>query len=373
MNIETLPTVLAAGVIIAAAAAPCPAGEYAIPDPAAPGAGGCVSGELIYPLDEKPTPQCHASTIEATPGGLVAAWFGGKGEGAADVGIWVSRNTGSGWSKAVEVVDGGDLQEKEYPCWNPVLFLPDTGPLMLFYKVGPNPRRWWGCLVTSADGGTTWSAPRRLGTSEKLGKGNPNLIGPVKNPPIQRGGRIICPSSTEHDGWRTHFEITADGGKTWQVVGPINDGKTFGTIQATILTHPGDRLQILCRSRSKPVISQAWSDDGGRTWGPVTAAPLPNPNAGVCGVTLADGRHLLVYNHTVRGGGFPSGRNMLNVAVSGDGKAWTPVLTLERQKGEYSYPTVIQAPGGRVHVTYTYRRRSIKHVVLDPAKLEGGS
>ena len=28
--------------------------------------------------------------------------------------------------------------------------------------------------------------------------------------------------------------------------------------------------------------------------------------------------------------------------------------------------SVIQASDGKVHITYTYRRRSVKHVILDP-------
>ena len=61
---------------------------------------------------------------------------------------------------------------------------------------------------------------------------------------------------------------------------------------------------------------------------------------------------------------------MLNVAVSADGKDWQAALILENQRGEHSYPSVIQASDGLVHITYTYHRRRIKHVVLNPAKLK---
>lgn len=340
-----------------------------MPAVAKPGENGYVNGELIYSLDNKPTPECHASTIAETKSGLVAAWFAGTHENHADVGIRVARHDGAKWLESVEVADGSEGEVKDHPCWNPVLFQPKNGPLMLFYKVGPNPRDWWGMLITSKDDGKTWSKPHKLGKDQKLGS-NSNLIGPVKNKPIQLpDGSILCPSSTEHDGWRAHFELTGDLGKTWQVIGPINDGKEFGTIQPSILTYPDGKMQVLCRSRQS-VIAQSFSNDGGKTWSKMTGTELPNPNAGTDAVTLRDGRQLLVYNHTVRRGPFPSGRNMLNVAISKDGQDWKPALTLERARGEYSYPAVIQASDGRVHITYTYQRRSVKHVVLDPRQVK---
>ncbi len=321
---------------------------------------GYLEGEMVFDLDKRPTPQCHASTIVESSSGLVAAWFGGAGEGNRDVGIWLSRHDGKAWSAPVEVADGAQSPTERYPCWNPVLFKSKSGRLMLFYKVGPSPSKWWGMLKTSSDDAKTWSEPRKLGKDRSVG----HLIGPVKNKPVcLEDGSILCPSSTEHDGWRVHFEITGDGGKTWNVIGPIDDEKGFGAIQPSILTHGDGKLQVLCRSR-KSVVTQSWSEDGGSTWSKMTATSLPNPNAGIDATTLSDGTQLLVYNNTTRG------RSPLTVALSPDGANWENVLVLENKKGEFSYPAVIQSSDGLIHITYTYLRKAIKHVVVDPEQLE---
>ena len=136
----------------------------------------------------------------------------------------------------------------------------------------------------------------------------------------------------------------------------------LGAIQPTILFHGDARLEALGRTRQGRIF-EVWSDDNGKTWGPVRLTGLPNPNAGIDAVTLADGRYLLVYNDTTEG------RTPLNVAVSKNGSDWRMALVLEDEPGEYSYPAVIQAADGRVHITYTWRRERIKHVVLDPAQL----
>lgn len=343
-----------------------------LPPLAQPGEGAYVSGELIYPLDDKPTPQCHASTIVETPSGFLCAFFAGTHENNPDVGIRLSRLVDGQWTRPEEVANGVQDSTHRYPTWNPVLFLPKGGPLILFYKVGPDPRSWWGMMKTSDDDGKTWSAPSKLGESPKPG----DLIGPVKNKPIQLDdGTIICPSSTEKiegDGvkWTVHFELTNDMGKSWEIIGPINDGVEFDAIQPSILRYADGRLQVLCRTE-QDVISESWSEDNGRTWSTMKATSLPNPNAGTDAVTLKDGRQLLAYNHTTNDGPQPKDRNMLNLAISTDGKEWKPVMTLENVPNEsgYSYPAIIQASDGLVHLTYTYNRESIKHVVIDPAKL----
>ncbi len=43
---------------------------------------------------------------------------------------------------------------------------------------------------------------------------------------------------------------------------------------------------------------------------------------------------------------------------------------LEQSKGEYSYPAVIQSKDGLVHILYTWNRKKLRHVVVDPTKLE---
>jgi predicted neuraminidase len=112
-------------------------------------------------------------------------------------------------------------------------------------------------------------------------------------------------------------------------------------------------------------VFETWSDDQGKSWSPLGLLDLPNPNSGTDAVTLRDGRQLIVYNHNAQ----PKGRTPLNVAVSRDGKAWQAALVLENEPGEYSYPAVIQTSDGKVHVTYTWQRKRIKHVVIDPEQL----
>ena len=372
------------------AVVPARAQETVLPPVAVPGEGALISSGQIFDVAHKPTKECHASTIAETPHGLVAAWFAGTRERDPDVGILVSRLVDGQWTEPVEVVNGVQSSGLRYPTWNPVLFQPAEGPLMLFYKAGPHPRAWWGMLTTSEDGGQTWSWPTKLGEAYTIG----HLLGPVKNKPIQlEDGTILCPSSTEieyEDGsahWRIHFEVSRDLGKSWEVIGPIHNGDHFHAIQPSILTYPEGKLQILCRSREKRIV-QSWSNDYGKTWSALSTTSLPNPNSGTDAVTLKDGRQLLIYNHSEglvkqKDGPILKPRRILNLAISSDGKDWKPVMTLEnetgehpkdpdrrRHFGEYSYPAIIQTADGLVNLVYTWNREGIKHAVVDPAKLK---
>ncbi len=325
------------------------------------GDAAIVKSEYIYQAKDVNFPSCHASTIAETDNGLIASWFGGTAEKNPDVGIWVSRFENEKWTVPVEVANGVQHKNLRYPTWNPVLF--NYGDeLILFYKEGPSPSTWWGKFVSSTDNGKTWSFPVRLPEG---------IAGPIKNKPeLLSNGQLICPTSSEDNGWRVHFEFTPDRGHTWERTDAINDGKKFSAIQPSILKHPDGKLQILCRSKDKYILS-AFSSDNGKSWTDLKPIDLPNPNSGTDAVTLKDGRHVLIYND-VKPSKTWGDRNVLNMAISKDGLTWEAAVLLENDPdndSEYSYPAVIQAKDGMVHITYTWNRKLIKHVVVDPGKL----
>lgn len=323
---------------------------------------GILVNEFVF--NSAPFRESHAATIAETPRGLIAAWFGGTKERNPDVEIWVSRREASKWTKPVSVANGIVNDSVRYACWNPVLFQIPGGDLLLFYKTGPNVAAWKGWMKSSSDNGLSWSPAKPLPAG---------FLGPVKNKPVLlSNGNLLAPSSTEENGWKIHFEISEDKGRTWRKIGPINDGKTLTAIQPSILFHKAGRLQVLARSKDRALM-EAWSSDNGETWTAVAKSTLPNNNSGTDAVTLKDGRQLLVYNHVYPHDSLKNGkgaRTPLNVAISNDGKKWFAAAILEDSPvSQYSYPSVIQSADGMVHVVYTWRRQKIKYVKIDPAKL----
>lgn len=321
-----------------------------------------VKEEFIF--EKPPFASCHASTLAETPSGeLLCAFFAGTHEGASDVAIWQSRFAEEKWSAPCKIA-----QAEQVPCWNPVLFtmssdktLSQEDPsdeILLFYKVGPNPREWSGALKRSFNNGISWSQ------GESLPAG---ILGPVRSKPLQlNDGTLLCGSSLESwKRWGCWIDITSDGGRSWMKSTPINVPQhLYGIIQPTLFLTKAGGVKLLARSHGIGFICSAGSSDGGLTWSDAKATELPNPNSGIDAVRLKNGFILLVYNHSQKN------RFPLNVALSkDDATTWSMKIALEEDPGEYSYPAAIQTRDGLVHITYTWNRTHIKHVVIDPHQL----
>lgn len=335
---------------------------------------GEATGELIFEPGSAGFASSHASTIvELRNGDLLSAWFGGTAEGKPDVAIWSSRRSGGTWSAPVVLA-----REDGVPCWNPVLFHAASGRLWFYYKFGPSPQQWVAGRRYSDDEGHTWSEAEHLPAG---------LLGPIRAKPlVLSNGTIVAGTSIEaYHSWAAWIERSADDGKTWVKLGPFVPGRqpisanaaasgadstgtvtasassdpnaNFGIIQPTVISLGGKHLRFYVRSTSqigRVVISD--SQDDGVTWTTPRPLDVPNPNSGIDVVALRDGRIVMVYNNTT------TGRTPLNLAVSADGEHFRMFYTLEDQPVEYSYPAIIQAKSGDLEITYTWQRKSIRHV-----------
>ncbi|MEO8535540.1 MAG: sialidase family protein [Flavobacterium sp.] len=319
-----------------------------------------VNRTQSYIADEPITTNSHAATlVEIKPNQIMAAWFGGKYEGAKDVGIYYSVYKDKKWLAPLNLIQPAIIKGDTLPCWNPVLFKSKSETLYLFYKVGKNPREWFGAMIISKDNGDTWSTPKYLPEG---------ILGPIKNKPVEAiPGVILCGSSTEsteNNQWRVHVETYTEATDSWVKI-PVADPKQFDVIQPTFLIHSDNVVQMLSRSKHNKIIT-SWSKNDGKNWGQTDSINVVNSNSGIDALTLSKKNFLLVNNPLPQGKDWFNGRNVLDVEYSADGMVWKKLFDLENQKeGEFSYPAIIQTSDKKIHVLYTYNRKYIKHVAFD--------
>jgi predicted neuraminidase len=309
----------------------------------------------MFIFEKAPFPSCHASTlVEHEPGKLLAAWFGGKDEGAKDVQIWASTFDGKKWTEPVVIGT-----EPGQPCWNPVLFKSAKGTLHLWYKAGPSPQTWTGFSRASTDNGKTWSKVEMMPAG---------FWGPVRSKPIQlANGTILAGTSVEsHRNWTPFVDRSTDDGKTWTRSNAFPLPEKLNQIQPALFETKDGKVVALMRSRDPRAVCRSESKDGGVTFSAAEATALPNPSTGVDCVKTSEGDILMICNPVTMG------RTPISIARStDDGKTWKKVIDLETEPGEYSYPAMILSAAGTLEITYTWKRTHIKYQSLDPKKLRG--
>ena len=363
--------------------------------------------------------QTHASSlIELKDGRIRAFWFSGSREGASDVTVnsAVFDPVRNEWSAEKVVASRATTQRalNRYVAklGNPVAGRAADGSLYLFY-VTVSLGGWAGSsitMMTSNDEGETWGTPRRLITSPFI-----NISTLVKGTPfLYADGSMGLP--VYHESFSKFAEMLHldSAGKVIDKQRMARAGQ--GTLQPVLLVKSPNEALVLTRyaGRDNPHLARSISTaDGGRHWDAVEKSSFPNPDAALTGTALPDGRLLAVLNHQEQS------RDSLSLMLSADGgRNWKELRRLEEMRvvrdkkldeqqclhlvqgllqnsdarlaqasdatlGEYvdsakvrvranggcnfefSYPYLIQAHNGDIHLVYTWNRVFIKHVTFD--------
>lgn len=329
------------------------------------GADGRMEAYMIPPFKSN-----HASFVVGLPSGeRLIAWFSGSAEGQSDVAIVLSRlEAGSmQWSQA-DVVS----QRHGYSNQNPVLYFDGAkGVLHLFHSQQPADKgetnaAVWTLLAKDGRGMKgNWTAPAEI--FGKAGSFTKNRMITSLNGTWMLPMYYATGSSSQQ---YSHIKTTKTAG-----IGPwgnLDFDDTSYLVQPTVVRDkPGQpALTAFFRDRRAKHIYVSHSADDGATWDKAEATVLPNNNAGIHATTLQSGNMVMTFNPQT------SGRDPLAIALSEDGgKTWPYKRDLENgdPSYEYSYPTQYQSSDGQIHVSYTYRRESIKYCIVSEDWIKAGN
>ena len=363
-----------------------------------------VNSMLIFPPQKLHT---HGSTIVDLPNGdFLAAWFEGNGERQADdvkiLGARLKKGEDT-WSEPFLMADTYNI-----PDCNPVLFLNHQHKLFLVW-IAVEANRWEYSILryrTSIDynksGAPVWNWQDNI-----LLKPDDRFSKEVKSkfkdlPPgrsawaayaPQYDNMIIEASKDEGKrsiGWMTRIKplllgdnkimlplysdgfnfslvaISDDDGTNWYPSLPIV-GR--GNVQPSLIQKKDGTVVAYMRDNgddpSRVQISE--SADSGMTWTAAQKTQMPN-TASVQVYKLRDGKWAFIGND------IDDGRYQISLYLSDDeGKTWKWKTHLEKVnegEGSFSYPSLLQASDGLLHITYSYQVKdhleSIKYVVINP-------
>jgi predicted neuraminidase len=321
-----------------------------------------AQGNIPMPAD---TPAAHASTLLAmpsdSPAEVMAFWFAGTRESAADVQIafsWFNRAT-QAWMPARFVVNrealGAQLGHGVRRIGNPVAWLDASGRMHLF-------------VVATGLGG--WAAGRIVQLRQTTVGLSPQDVQfeAVRTLPLSwlfNTSHLVraAPMALADGGMLlpVYFEL----GIKYPVAlhfGPSGDyrGQTRMSSQdhwlqpSVVATGAGTWVAFLRDNNANGNIGRVQSTDAGQSWQDLPSLPMVNPDASVAAQALPSGALVLAHNP------LPTGRQRLDLSMSADGAAWQTMHTLEQgdERSEFSYPA-LAAHGGNLWVTYTQQRQRI--------------
>jgi len=324
-------------------------------------------------IDHDPAlPYVHCPSICELPNGRMAcAWYAGSRETGRDVAIWFSEtapftdaDADIPWTLPRSIVDRASatksLARYVDKVGNSVLFTDDSGRLWLVYvtiAVGG----WSGSSLnacSSVDGGATWTGSHRLTLSPFF-----NISELVRAAPVAlESGEIGLPIYHECLGkFPEMLWLEPAGDRLVATKSRLTGGRSF--LQPAVVPL-GDREAVAFlrdHSATHRLVEQRTSD-GGLTWSPPVATPLPNPDASVAALRLSDGSLLVASNNS------PVNRESIGLTVSTGAAGWRPVATLDNEAGQkFAYPFLHRDRRGLVHLVYTWKMRRIRHVVMNEA------
>ena len=183
----------------------------------------------------------------------------------------------------------------------------------------------------------------------------------------------VYAETADQTQWRVAFLISSDNFKTWKIYpGKYADWPKSpnGAIQAEVVELEKGHLLSYMRT-ADDYIYQTESHDYGRTWTKATPTALPNPGARIALLKLTNGTLVLAHNPSNTG----QGRDIMRVSLStDDGATWPQWFDVENSFGsEFSYPWLTQSRDGMIHLAYTHKRMSMRHVVFNEAYIRDGA
>jgi predicted neuraminidase len=311
------------------------------------------------------TPAAHASSLLAMPSShpsaVMAFWFAGTGESAADVQIAAAHfdRAAQQWSAARFVVNrhtvGGQLNFGLRRLGNPVAWLDGHGRIHLFV-VATGLGGWAAARIVhlrQSQEGQDFSAlsfdvVRVLPMSWLW-----NISFLVRTAPLPlKDGGMVLPVHFEL-GIKYPLALRFDAGG--EFLGMVRISSRKYLLQPTlVMVTESNWLALMRDQRADGKVAAAQTLDGGQSWTDLPDLALDNPDSSVAGLALAPGRMFLAHNSS------PHSRTALDLSASTDGRTWFLAQTLEHGAGsdEYSYPALVWADDS-LWLSYTDQRRRI--------------